>query len=286
MREDMSEFEFQQTRVGLAGASWINFFERSHDYLRISHASIQAAVPLTASLNSIPKLLDRPLGLDEESRTLLHEVGTKAERELETGFELTNALVLMALWGAFEAFVEDVCKGAIFHDRTLLNEPGLNKARYTVSALIQLDEEHLIEQVFKDSVDQLRSDNRGIGKFEAQLGLVRLDGKVPREIKDAIFDAQQDRNVWAHRAGTADNRYVRELGRNRFRAGETVKISREKIEDYFLALMTYGTIIINRFREALFTSGTPPAAADPPVQLVVQRDVPGRTYIKYTNSNS
>ncbi|MCG7632235.1 hypothetical protein MHN80_07905 [Gordonia McavH-238-E] len=254
----MTELEFTQSRLGVASITWITFFERGYDYLRTTQAAVQALVPVASLLGSIPEPIASlfKINLDADKKAVIVEAGAKAQREMDAEFHFTNALVLLSLWGGFEAYIEDVCKAAIAHDRSLLDMPCFNKTRYPISTFLQLDDEHMLDRVLKDAVSAQRSNSRGVGKFESQLELVGLNGHVPRIIKSAILHAQQDRNVWAHRAGVADKRYFDDSGGGRFTPGQTVTITRDEVETYLLALMIYGLIVINRFREK---HGLPPA---------------------------
>ncbi|WP_328661550.1 hypothetical protein [Nocardia salmonicida] len=106
-----------------------------------------------------------------------------------------------------ECFVEDIFKARLMSEPTFLAHTKFEKLKLPIGVLLMPD----ADQVTAIATEFTRHTNadlgKGIGRFERLLEPVKLDGEVPREIKDAIYEAQQIRNVWAYRAGIADARF-------------------------------------------------------------------------------
>ena len=62
-----------------------------------------------------------PDGLEDSRREYVQTLAESAEGEVEADFGSFHALYLMGVWGAFESYVEDVCKGMLATKPNLLD---------------------------------------------------------------------------------------------------------------------------------------------------------------------
>jgi hypothetical protein len=83
-----------------------------------------------------------------------------------------------------------------------------------------------------------------------------LSDSAPKAIKDAVFQAQQIRNVWAHHAGRVDAHFVKYASHLAFRLGDKVTVNVEDTNKYITGVLMYGAIIANRWRERNGSSST------------------------------
>lgn len=158
-------------------------------------------------------------------------------------------LALLASWGAFESFIEEVTKAALRAEPALLAKPEFARTTRRVADrnLSPADSQReIIDKMINGQRGRLTED--GGGKYEEQLRLADLGGRVPSNLARALMEAQQVRNVWAHNSGQADQDLVDQAPGLQISIGETVKIDGPMIASYILAQNTYVTIILNRFR--------------------------------------
>ena len=172
-----------------------------------------------------------------------------ATREMEAGFPLVHAHSLMGLWGALESFVEDIFVAMLEAEPALLSSEAFRKIRIPASVIAPGMERERYRVVLTEATRLANADlGSGVGRFDRLLAMVGLDGAVPRPIRDAIYNAQQVRNVWAHRGGVADPRFLEKCPGWQYVEGDRVDLA----PDRFLLLMhgvhMYGLVIVNRYR--------------------------------------
>lgn len=232
---------------GVVVRDWLEFMGRVIEFNNTVCSGIKAIGPIAAVTAVIGRKLNTMKG---EQETQLRNAYESARREIDSDFELVHALTLLAAWGSFEAFIEDVCKAMLMADRTLLASKPFEKVKVPASVVVE-DINDQIHLIFTEASKNLNTDlGTGIGKFEPLLKLVGLDGDISDELRNAVFYAQRTRNAWAHRAGKADKRFLEHCGHLGFSLGNTVKISTEQNDLHLRALMVYGLLVINRFLTA------------------------------------
>jgi hypothetical protein len=76
-----------------------------------------------------------------------------------------------------------------------------------------------------------------------------LSGPVPEIVRRALFQGQQIRNIWAHRGGSADQKFIAACPDLGYKIGDKVNMP----PSLFLSLMhgmhMYGLIVTNRVRD-------------------------------------
>lgn len=237
---------FAAQPFGIAMRDWLGFMRRVIAFNETVCTGIKAVGPMAAVSAVIGKKIK---AMSDEQETRLRNAFESAKREIDGDFELVNALSLLAAWGSFEAFIEDVCKAMLLMDRKLLESKPFETLKLPAAVLVS-DPYEQTDLVFSEVTKKLNSDLKiGAGKFECLLELVGLDGNgdVSDELKDAIFYAQQTPNVWAHRSGKADKRFVERCPNMGLAVGDVVKIGTEQNNVYLYALMIYGVLVVNRF---------------------------------------
>ncbi|WP_425005773.1 hypothetical protein [Mycolicibacterium sp. S3B2] len=158
---------------------------------------------------------------------------------------ILEALVLTASWGALESFVEDVVKASLRDRQGQVDTRKLNQFKFSAEDLLSSVDER-IDVIFK-AITSAAGKGVGIGKFEKLLDYVDLDGQVPHLVKTGIFETQQIRNIWAHKAGRADKRFVDAAPSLGFSEGDNVEISSEALYHYILNMVVYAAIVCSRY---------------------------------------
>jgi hypothetical protein len=185
----------------------------------------------------------------------------RARKEVDAGFPTLHAHSLLGLCGALECLVEDIFIASIKNDPTLLQSETFSKIKLPVNMMFS-DESRKYVAIMTEASRATNADVAvGATRYERMLELVGLGGPTPDRIRDSLYVAQQVRNVWAHRGGVADARFVEACPQ--FGVGEGQRV--EMDGGTFLSLMhgmhMYGMVIVLRHLDAL---GRPRVSAECP----------------------
>lgn len=249
MRED----EFEASPLMTAWASWVDYMRRVVQLNKTMPDSIGLVVQLATMLKGSPPPLGQITNATQRAQdAALQKSIDDAQHEIDKDFETVHAMTLMAAWGAFEAYVEDVCRATLALEPALLRTDAFKKVTLKAETLLLTDPLKQMEVVFGEAIAKVGTDLKvGIGKFETQLNLVGLgsDGDLTDDLRKTIEFGGQLRNIWAHKAGRADAQFIENTG-NHFDVpeGETVSISTPVMHEMLGAIRAYGWLIINRFR--------------------------------------
>lgn len=172
-----------------------------------------------------------------------------ADSEMKNDFSLLHSHALMGAWGALEGMIEDLSISRMQHDASILDEPKFAKIRVPLVEFQVMSESDrlrfIVAELQRDLGLELKS---GATKFEPLLAVVGLSGFVDRRVRDAIFEAQNLRNVFAHRGGVADRKLVSNCPHLSYKIGDSVKIDSKVFSRDFYGLLAYGFIVLNRCR--------------------------------------
>jgi hypothetical protein len=172
-----------------------------------------------------------------------------AKSEIENDFPFLNSHSLMGICGAMEGMVEDLAVSWIQHNPSVLDEPKLAKIRLPLIEFQRMSDQDrlrfLVTELQRDLGLELKN---GATKFESLLTVLGLGGSVDRKVRDTIFEAQNLRNIFAHRGGVADRKLVANCPQLQYNVGDIVKIDTENFVRIFFGLFTYGAVILNRCR--------------------------------------
>jgi hypothetical protein len=236
----MLESEFLQTEVATAFNSLMKL---SSDFLGLTFA-VYRAFEVVGSVDTADwQLFNSLLGF---AAPMVYD---QAKVHREQSHATLHVMTLLASWGVFEAFIEDVCKGMVSIELELLDAAEFDAGRRRADRR-SVDAFELTEFIVDFTLSNQRSrlDADGNGKYEEQLALVRLSGTIPRDLAIALMSSQQIRNVWAHNQGRADKRLVEQCPNLSYQIGEEVSVTPEICLEYITALNTYAYIVLNRFR--------------------------------------
>jgi hypothetical protein len=185
----------------------------------------------------------------EERRQAARHTAKIAESEIKTNFSLTHSHALMGAWGALEGMIEDLCISRMQHDTSILNGPKFAKIKIPlVEFQTMSDSDRLrfvVTELQRDLGLELKS---GATKFEPLLAVAGLGGFVDRRVRDSIFEAQNLRNVFAHRGGVADRKLVSNCPHLAYKVGDSVRVDSNVFSRNFYGLLAYGFVVLNRCR--------------------------------------
>lgn len=172
-----------------------------------------------------------------------------AKSEIEKDFPLLHSHAVMGMWGALEAMVEDLAISWIEHNQSVLDEPKIAKIRVPLVEFQLMDQQDRLRFVVSELQRDLGTDLKsGATKFESFLNVLGLGGPVDKRLRDIIFETQSLRNIFAHRGGIADRRFITGCPQFQYKVGDTVTVNSDHFNRIFYGLLMYATVIVNRCR--------------------------------------
>lgn len=185
--------------------------------------------------------------LAEQPELAAHTDRVRALFDSDRDESLRNGLIVIASMRAFEACFEDFCKGMLQTDPSLIDGQNLDKLKVPLTRFLSATADEKQDVVY-ESIENSVGKGNGIDRYEDILGFLRLSESVPKPIKDAFYKLQVVRHVWAHRAGVADAKFIRQAPHLGIAQGELVAVTREDLTEYLTVVLTYVLILMNRHR--------------------------------------
>src|SRR5207249_1147639 len=102
-----------------------------------------------------------------------------------------------------------------------------------------------------NELDRQRAQGAGITRFESLLDPVGLSGSYNSVLGQNLYEMQQIRNVFAHKRGEADARFVSLCQHLRYRVGDRLHIDSVTWSDFTMTTVAYAEVILRRMREEL-----------------------------------
>lgn len=229
----MNEAEYDASPPGLAYRNFHAFTERVLQLTTMARTGIGMSTGLIKILGKLSKKDD------------FNEQIAQFERIAED--PLIHSMAIMAAWGAFDAFIDDFCKGVMIIDPSILDDKQVKGRVVKVSDLLAPPEVKLdlVYEAIKSSIDTRKIEER----IDQTLGFLNLDTpQTAPSITEAFVDSYKIRNVWAHSAGRADKKFVKEAQRLNYKVGDEVALTLEDTAHYVGAILYYGLAINNRLR--------------------------------------
>lgn len=241
----MNETAFHKTQISVAFDSYLRFSLRTFGFYDVGQRGLKL-LALFTPFSSHPAMA-KIFGIQRWSQALaVHHMG---KREIDDDFGFFTALILLSSWAAFEAYVDDACKAMLHMDPTLVTRGHLE--RVTLSqAEQQRDQGGQFDAYLRRGTYLCQGSPPPVDKIEWQLGLVGLDGAVPPDLADNVNASKHIRNVWAHKAGKADQYFVDNCPGTSLGVGDTVTVTKDSFLRDLYGITSYAFIIINRFRDA------------------------------------
>jgi hypothetical protein len=191
----MEESEFAASGFGIVSSDWVSYMRRVLQYNSIVHSLMRFYVPQVGLAQSVVERTP----LKRRSRVVgVGRAIAAGKTEIRNDFEFTHAMIIMAAWGAFEAFVTDICKALLLANPDLVETKPFENIKIPASLLFK-DPEERAAAVYDHAVVRLSSAEKrpliGVGKVEAQLKMVGLAGHndISDDLGRNILHIQQTR---------------------------------------------------------------------------------------------
>lgn len=228
--------------IKAAAQAWIQYTLSSESLVHLTHKCLPYALV-------VPDFY-RTQNRDEVIIRRVEWEAGEARKEIEAGFPNLHAHTLLGLHGALECFVEDIFVAMIQSDPDILSSEAFGRMKLPASLLFSSDTAAKYSAILSEATRSTNSDlTVGATKHERLLGLVGLSGHVPEIVRRALFQGQQIRNIWAHRGGIADQKFVAACPDRDYKVGEKVNMPPSLFLPLMHGMHMYGLIVINRVRD-------------------------------------
>ena len=181
------------------------------------------------------------------------EYAIAAQHEIDQDFPLLRAHAIVGLWGAFEAFHEDLVTEWVRARPSALDSTAVMRLEVPVGQYELLDDAErsvfLVGLLRRElAVDRMP----GIGQFSPLLKKVGIFGEVPEATRKDILEMQQVRHVWAHRGGVVDSRFLALCPwREDVSVGERLHVGQDDFNRFVFALSTYVRLVFEWMSEGV-----------------------------------
>ncbi|MFD8667787.1 hypothetical protein ACFV1U_20630 [Streptomyces microflavus] len=228
------------------------FLSHMEDSERLTSLTYRGINGVVALLDIGEILKEGQDGEDSERSARSLQLKDLSNSEITSDFPLLHAHSIMGEWGAMECLIEDLVEAWVVFRPETLERTHFARVRVPLATILGMSEVDrsrlLVSEVQRDLKVDLTS---GATKFEKLLEAAGLGGPVDPRVREALYEAQNVRNVWAHRGGIADKRLVEACPQLGFREGEKVSIGKEGLQRYRDALWIYSATVLNRCQKIL-----------------------------------
>jgi hypothetical protein len=195
-------------------------FARIRDESRFLHLSMKGLDHLTA----LPRLLEILHSVDLHAEEEAAEPASQADRlttakkdaewiqrEVKDGYPILHAHSVVALWSALEVLSEDLSACWLTNKPECWQYAPISKLRITLGEYEALPREERVRFVIRELARSLSVDLKtGIGRLEPLLGIFGLAPAVGPNLRRALHELSQIRNVIVHAGGRVDRRLLAE----------------------------------------------------------------------------
>lgn len=162
---------------------------------------------------------------------------TVSQREVEQDFPLLNGYSLMMLWGALEAWADDLAVTVLTrwedHAKRLSH-----RVKLTGQELLEPDACRRLS-AYLDAYRRSVGQNGGRPRLEATLELVRMKPGLHDSVVGQIDCSYMIRNLYAHNAGRADHAFAEFMPEIGVGVGDRVPVSTSDFDRYFEAVAQF-----------------------------------------------
>jgi hypothetical protein len=192
--------------------------------------------------------------LEEATRRVqqVDQAAAEAKSLIQNDFAILRAHLMVGLWGALEALVFNVVVCWLVNQPEILRDDKLLKVRVPLGLLDEPNRELRMTHVAEELVQQLRiGQMSGVSRFETLLEVVRLAGAVPDELRKALFETAQVRNLIVHRTSWVDRKFRDACPWLETKIGTRFDLTADRYHSYCNAMAGYASLIYGRARVAI-----------------------------------
>ena len=176
--------------------------------------------------------------------------------EAANDFPILHSHSVVGVWTALEVLCQDFALAWLRNAPNVWTLPEVAKLKLPIGAYQSLPEQERARFVVSELERALGADLRkGVGKLKSLLGVFGLAPTVGPNIRQALHELCQLRNVMVHCAGFADDKFVAECPTYGATIGERVIVPHALYGWYYHAARRYAERVSNQAFLALGMSG-------------------------------
>jgi hypothetical protein len=263
MSKDVATPRDNPTKIVLIPAPWYDPFDKFDTFIAEAEKVLELTAKGTGLLKRFP-LMFKPAvfrraaaGFDtpDNAASRIRDVeqdAAEAEKLLESEFALLRAHLMIGLWGSLEALVFNVVVCFLVNRPELLKNERLSKIRVPLAFLDEPSKELRMIHVVEEMTQQLRTGlMSGVSRFETLLDLVGLSAPVEDDLRKALFETSQVRNLVVHRASFVDRKFQDACPWLKANIGAHFDVTAARYSVYCEAMAEYGNMLYERVRAAI-----------------------------------
>ncbi len=174
----------------------------------------------------------------------------KAKAEKESNFKLLLRHSLVTQFAYLEAGIKRLITAIFLHQPELFNNELVGKIKIELVEYKRLTEQERADYFFNKYEEHFGKEKYGWKRFERLLEPVGLNGDTDENIRDAITEHGQVRNLILHKNGVADIDFNRQCYHLGYSIGDEISISLEQFNRYIVADVAYCRIILERISQS------------------------------------
>ncbi|MBZ5695006.1 MAG: hypothetical protein LAN36_06565 [Acidobacteriia bacterium] len=165
------------------------------------------------------------------------------------GFTYLYGLASIKLWSILESTIDDVALECVLSPEKCSDGKLLAGLKGPLLEFFTSSPDERAELLVRQLKQDVRSSmQKGIGRYEAILAPLGVEGAVPDAVRRVIFELAEVRNVLVHRRGFADKRFVSSCPWFGATLNNELPLKEEHFLRYELAVSCYLLEIDLRFR--------------------------------------
>jgi hypothetical protein len=236
-------------------AQFIEYIAEERDLVELTRVSVE----VLGSQDATSRLVQ--IAAENLPRAVAaKDIVRRAAAEVEVDHSMLHAHSLVTIWGALETMVMDVVVTWLIHRPAILSTPKIAEMKVPYSAFESLTREERMDALANE-LDRQRGIRAGVQRFEGVLDAVGLSGSLDPQLTKNVYEMQQVRNVFAHKRGIADRRFVTACPHLGYTVDDRITIGRDTWTDFTVTVVAYADVIGRRARHklGLDAGGTTPS---------------------------
>lgn len=229
-----------------ASRSALTFFDHVTDVLELV-TQIQSGAAAVVGLHAMMVNLD----LDAEDPDVADQMGRRADHAkvlMASDFGTLHGNLLLGVWGAFEACIDDMCVAALSDAEMRRTSSVLDRLKVDLGGFLTLAEEErwpwVLDQLKRSESSSLKE---GVAQFETLLKRCGLGGTVEGTLSTLLFKVKAARNVIAHRGARADARLCSAVAEWGLAVGDPVVLSERQLKAALIGMARYVHVVVRRY---------------------------------------
>lgn len=180
-----------------------------------------------------------PLGL-ENALDRAQVIEKYAKQQLIEGQPYIYSIAVIRVWTMLETLADDLVFDRLCDGKYQTDSEAIGGIKLPLREILRCTPEQQAEAILNELKQSSKSRlQQGVGKFEVVLGALSLSGQVDEEIRRAIFECCQIRNLIVHRNALVDSKFASACPWLTSEIGSALAITRTHFSLYYYAAFWY-----------------------------------------------